>query len=75
LITPSAAKKLLRSELAKRNLPYRRLTARTTSFMDLARDSRVFVTIHGWQPNAAFDDLKQVASKAGFCISAAGFFT
>ena len=69
-ITPHTAKKLLKSELDRLTLPYTKLTARTVSFTDLARENAVFVKIHGWQPNKLWNDLTNFAVKNGFRIEA-----
>jgi hypothetical protein len=67
-MTPNAAKKIIRQALEERQLPFARLTARTVGFVDLARDSKIFVAIHGWQPNPTWDELQRVAHSNGFCI-------
>jgi len=67
-ITPQTAKTIIQNELTKLRLPYTKLTARTISFADLARDKCVFVKIHGWQPNPAWKTLKRLAHRNGFCI-------
>jgi len=41
------AKKDLTQKLKDAKIEYRKLTARTVSFEDLARASAIFVTIHG----------------------------
>ena len=51
---------------------YSRLTAKTVSFMDLARENCVFVTAHGAAPlgiYGAFDLAKAKAKEHGFRIS------
>lgn len=50
-ITTNDAKKLLKAELERLKIPYDKLSARTVRFA-VARDSMIFVTIHGWQPDA-----------------------
>jgi hypothetical protein len=70
-ITPHKAKKLLAAELTAKGLPFTKLTARHVDFTDLARAMPLFVTIHGWEPNPAFDDLKRFAKQHGFYIQAA----
>src|SRR5208337_4459346 len=37
-----------------------------------ARGSSIFVTIHGWQPNPAWDELKKIAIANGFRVEAKG---
>lgn len=46
-ITMAEAKKDLKRILAQHNIGYSRITGKTVSFMDLARDSRMFLTVHG----------------------------
>lgn len=67
-ITPAAAKKVIAAALAERDLPFTKLTARTVDFTDLARARCVFVKIHGWQPNPAWTELRQIAVDNGFRI-------
>jgi hypothetical protein len=78
MLTPAGAKKIIKAELEKRNLPYTKLTAKTISFSDLARASCIFVKIHGWSSLAtssiavgepsAWSQLKEVAIQNGFRI-------
>lgn len=70
MVTVGQAKKIVKSELERRDLPFTKLTARTIDFTDLARASCVFVKIHGWQPNPAFDEIRAVAVANGFRIEA-----
>lgn len=67
-ITLNNAKKIIARALEERQLSFTKLTARTINFSDLARGDCVFVAIHGWQPNPAWDDLKTLAKSNGFCI-------
>jgi len=69
-MTPRQAKQLVRDRLEAQGLQYSRLTARTVDFSDLARCSRVVVTIHGWQPSAAWRDLQAFATGHGFYVEA-----
>ncbi len=69
-MTPAQAKKIIAAELQARYLPYTKLTARTIDFSDLARASCIFVTIHGWQPNPQWEELRKVAVANGFRIEA-----
>lgn len=62
------AKNIIRKSLAELDLPAYKLTARTISFVDLARASCVFVQIHGWQSNPRWDELRSIAIKNGFRI-------
>lgn len=76
-ITPSEAKKVLAAELNRRQFPYTKLTAKTISFVDLARASSIYVKIHGWAftvfqtPEASCDawaEMKLFAKNHGFFI-------
>ena len=67
-MTPHAAKRIIAQAIARAGLPPHRLTARTVSFSDLARDKAVFVTIHGWKPGPLWNDLRSTAHANGFCI-------
>lgn len=69
-ITPAAAKKIIVDKLNELKLPYEKVTAKTVGFTDLARDSMVFVTIHGWKPNPAMEELKKIAKENGFRVDA-----
>jgi hypothetical protein len=51
-------------------LPAYKLTAKTISFMDLARGSKLFVKIHNWKPSPLWDELQKVAKDNGFLIQA-----
>ena len=69
---PQQAKRIIQNALDELRLPYTKLTAKTISFIDLARDKCIFVRIHGWQPNPAWKTLKQLAHKNGFRIEIGG---
>lgn len=69
-MTPSKAKQVIKAALDSKGLPYTKLTARTVGFSDLARDSSIFVKIHGWVPNPYWDELRGMAKQNGFCIEA-----
>jgi hypothetical protein len=64
----SQAKKLLKAELQRLNVPFTKLTARTIGFSDLARCSCVFVTIHGWRPSPVFQAITTFAVEHGFRV-------
>lgn len=68
LLKPGTAKDIIKRELESRKLPFTKVTAKTVSFADLARDARLFVKIHGWQPNPAWNDLEAIARENGFSI-------
>lgn len=67
-ITIQEAKAIVREFLHKNAIGYERLTGKVVSFSDLARASRVFVTIHGWQPSPQAEALNQLAREAGFYV-------
>jgi hypothetical protein len=67
-MTNSGAKKVIAEKLNSLGLPAYKLTAKTISFMDLARGSKLFVKIHGWQPSPLWDELQKVAKDNGFLI-------
>jgi len=67
-ITANDAKKIIQKELDSRGLSYTKLTARTIGFTDLARDSKIFVKIHGWKGDKSWEDIKKVAHDNHFCI-------
>lgn len=68
-MTTNEAKKLIKSELVRRGIPFMKLTAKTIDFTDLARKSCIFVTIHGWQPNPQLKELKDIAARNGFRVN------
>lgn len=68
-MTPSKAKKIIKSKLNELGLDYK-LTAKTISFLDLARSDCVFVMIHGWKPNEKWNELDQLARANNFRITA-----
>ncbi len=72
MITPPAAKKIIERELIARSVPFTKLAAQTVHFTDLARTSRIFVKIHGWQPNPVWGELKRIAVAHGFHIETRG---
>lgn len=65
-MTVQKAKQIIKKRLNELNLPYTKLTARTIYFTDLTRSSCIFVKIHGWQPNPAWNELKALAIEHGF---------
>ncbi len=67
-MSPRAAKALIADELVRLGLPKYKLTARTISFGDLARDSCLFVKIHNWQPHSSWAQLYALAHDKGFRI-------
>lgn len=83
-MTTSEAKKLARAWLVARayadenNLEYTKITARTVGFQDLARDGKVFVKIHGWNPDSTqsglWSEFKSFCASHGFCVETDGMF-
>lgn len=67
-MTTHEAKKVLKQYLDAEGLSYTKLTAKTVSFSDLARCSKIFVTVHGWKPSPAASGVKAQASANGFCV-------
>lgn len=61
-------KDLTREWLDQHELPYTRISARTVSFLDLARASCVFVKVHGWEPNALAGELITFVKQFGFRV-------
>ncbi len=65
----AAAKKLLRAELNRLQLPYSCLTVRTTGVLDLPENVHLSVTVHGWQANAAaWATVQHFAQARGFRV-------
>lgn len=71
---PAEAKKLIKNKLDELGLSYTKLTARTVSFVDLTRESCIFVQVHGWRPDPSWDILTKLAKDNGFRIEAPGVF-
>jgi hypothetical protein len=69
-MTTNQAKKAIANKLNELGLPAYKLTAKTIDFTDLARNSCIFVHIHGWSPSPLWDEIKQTAKTNGFCIEA-----
>ena len=67
-LSPTAAKNIIRKELFRLGLPAYKLSAKTVSFIDLARSSVIFVKIHGWQSGPEWNELKAIAIENGFRI-------
>lgn len=70
-MTPNDAKKLLSTELQRRNVPFEKMTAKTVSFSDLARGSGLFVRIHGVPAQSTpelWQSLKVIAKENGFFV-------
>ena len=71
-ITTGEAKAIVRTWLTNNGFPACTLRAKTVSFFDLARESRVVVTIYGWTPNPALSDLERIARAHKFIVQTDG---
>jgi len=67
-LTPSKAKKIIAEALFENGLGAHKLTAKTVSFIDLARDKCIFVTVHDWQPDPLAHVLEKIAFRYDFCV-------
>lgn len=67
---PRHCKQVMADTLIELGLPPYRLTARTIGFVDLARRSMVFVTIHDWTAGSRWSELAAVARRHDFRIEA-----
>ena len=67
-MTSNGAKKIIAARLEDLHLPPYKLTAETVDFTDLARASKLFITIHEWKPSPLWDVLQQTAKENGFLI-------
>lgn len=75
---PNECKKTAAIILQGLDITYSKLTAKTISFEDLARDSRVFVTVHDIKFNSVntWELAKKTAAQHGFRLTATiGGFT
>ena len=73
-MTPRQASKIIKEDLARRGIAFAKVSARTVGFVDLARDSKVFVSIEGMQATneqkrEIYPQLKELAKQNGFLIS------
>jgi hypothetical protein len=67
-MTARKASLLLTNELKRRGIAFERITSKSVSFHDLARDSAIFATIHGWKPSPVANDLKAFGKDNGFFV-------
>lgn len=68
-MTPRAAGAAIRVALKGRALPFTKVRARTVSFSDLARASKVFVTVEGWRADRSMaDELRAIGKANGFIV-------
>lgn len=73
-MTATKARQLARTYLNERRIPFTKLKARSVSFQDLARATRIFVDVHG-APASEFDAMKDYAATEGFYVkNADGMF-
>jgi hypothetical protein len=71
-MTPAQCRKLIQVALNQRGIStWSKLTAKTMHFCG---DSKIFVTVHGWQPNPVASELKRIGHEHGFCVSFTGNF-
>jgi hypothetical protein len=68
-ITIPQAKKIVRAKLKELELDYTKLTGETVHIL---RDSCVFITIHGWEPDPLAAELKELAVQNGFRVQFRG---
>jgi len=66
-ITTHHARKTTQEWLRKNKFDDK-VTARTVSFADLARDEAVFVEVKNWKPNPRWSELKSLARSKGFFV-------
>ncbi len=66
-MTPAEAKKIVKAKLSEFGKEHK-VTARTIGFVDLARDSCIFVKVHGWKPDPAWNELDRLAREHGFRV-------
>ena len=67
-MTQANAKKLTAAKLAEFGLS-NELRAKTVSFADLARNSKIFVEIHDWKPSPIACILCDFAKENGFIVN------
>lgn len=59
-LTVSDVRRIVKTELQKFDIQYSKIKARTVSFQDLARASRVFVDVHVTQGSVATEALEYI---------------
>lgn len=68
-MTTREAKRIVATFLKERGMPFSKLTAKSVDFSDLARDSCIFVTVHGGRlSGAGWADLRVLAKSHDFCV-------
>lgn len=67
-LTPNDAKKIVQGALWNHDIAHTKLTAKTIHFVDLARESRIFVTIYGAPMTERLVDVEKLAKSRGFSI-------
>lgn len=68
-MTTRQASKIIKDELDRLKLSYTKISARTVDFQDLARRSRIFVTVDGWEPNPIANNVSALALQHGFYVA------
>lgn len=71
----SEIKKLIQEKIKELNVAGTVTKLKTTSFQDLARGSKKFVTIEGWKPDKKADDLEKYAKELGVLLEFKGGMT
>jgi len=66
---PATAKKLVENFLHERKIEVQKVTAKTVSFEDLARDSKTFVSVHNAPNGMYWEDLQRLAIENGFKVN------
>jgi hypothetical protein len=69
MITVQKAKSLVKVWLNANGFN-NKVTGRTVSFMDLAREEKILVTVHGWTPGPRWYDLQVLAHGYNFLVEA-----
>jgi len=65
-------KEIVTAELVRLGLSPHRLSVKRVGFSDLARGSRLFVTIHDWKGDPRAQELKEIGRQNGFTVSFLG---
>ena len=67
MVTIQSAKKIIMNELKTMGLE-NKIKGKLVSFMDLARDSRIIITIFEWKPDLRAVEIEKVARINGFSV-------
>jgi len=65
-------KEIVTAGLVRLGLSPHRLSVKRVGFSDLARGSRLFVTIHDWKGDPRAQELKEIGRQNGFTVSFSG---